>query len=116
VRPSNVRARHATSSRLRWRETQANERVVTEITNAHPCSTRRTRGEGGIERDRVRDRYRGHYCDVEGKRVRLAWCATRDEAERELRSAFQAKPPERVVDGMGGVSLRRWGQDFLDRR
>jgi integrase len=76
---------------------------------------RRRRGEGGIEESKKRGMYRGHYRDAGGVHVRLPWCLSRNDAEQQLQAALEMMAASGQLSG-GGVTLRSWGDDFLDKR
>ena len=87
--------------------------VLKEV--ASPTRAKRTRGQGGIEWNKRTGRWRGHYYDAAGQHVRLPWCTTEKDAEQQLQAALE------LLSGAGGLSvggltLRKWGEKFLDKR
>ncbi len=83
--------------------------------DSNEAATRRERGQGGIEHDRERGFWRGHYRDARSKRVRLPWCKTERDATEQLQAALELVAEEGGLSA-GGVTLRAWGKDFLDKR
>jgi integrase len=76
---------------------------------------RRRNGQGGIEIDRVRKMFRGQYRDALGERVRLPWCHSERDAEEQLQAALELLQDTHGLS-VGGITLRSWGNDFLDKR
>jgi integrase len=76
---------------------------------------RRRRGQGGIEHDRNRGFWRGHYRDSRGQLTRLPWCKRERDALEQLQAALEIMANEGSLS-VGGVTLRAWGNDFLDKR
>ena len=76
---------------------------------------RRSRGRGGIEPRKDGLAFRGNFYDARGQRVRMPWCSTRRDAEEQLQAALVELQGSGGVAG-GGLTLRGWGIDFLERR
>src|SRR5438046_129640 len=76
---------------------------------------RRARGQGGIEVDRRRGLYRGHDRNSRHEHVRLPWCKNQRDAEEQLQAALEMTAASGGLS-VGGLTLRGWGKDFLDKR
>ena len=80
-----------------------------------PTAKRRRKGEGGIEFNKTTELYRGHYRDARGEHVRLPWVTAQRDAEEQLQAALEMMA---ASDGLsvGAVTLRKWGEEFLEQR
>src|SRR5262245_32260826 len=76
---------------------------------------RRRRGQGGVEHDRARGMFRGHYRDASGTLVRLPWCTVRSDAEEQLHAALEMMARTSHLS-VGRLTLRSWGEMFLEKR
>ena len=76
---------------------------------------RRSRGHGGIETRKSDGACRGHFRDARSELVRMPWCTRRLDAEEQLQAALEALENTNGV-AAGGLTLRAWGTDFLERR
>jgi hypothetical protein len=59
--------------------------------------------------------FRGVYRDANRARVHMPWCRYRRDAEEQLQAALEEVATENMLP-VGGLTLRAWGVQYLDRR